>query len=153
MKFFALAASTMAVTVSADSIARQLGDSSSLLFEIMSNRYASNMFADDKAAKHYLDNHGCYCHPVKSKNVGPHGDYNGPAVDELDALCKKFWQAQRCLSENCDRETDFTAAWDGVQSQHACIDADSCASEVCALEIDFNERVAQLINSGYVQDE
>ena len=133
---------------------RQLGDSDDLLFEIMTHRYGSAMFSDAKAAKHALDNYGCYCHPVKSKNVGPHGDYNGPPLDELDHLCKKFWQAQRCLSEGCDSTTDFEDVWDPSSSQHACLDTDSCAREVCALEIDFNERVAALLASGaYTQDD
>lgn len=132
---------------------RQLGDSSSLLFEIMTNRYGSTMFLDDKEAKHYFNNHGCYCHPVGSKNVGPHGDYNGPPLDELDHLCKKFWQAQRCMTEDCSAETDFAAVWDPSGSKHACVDTDACANEICALEIDFNERVAQLINGGtYTMD-
>ena len=153
MKVFAQASALLASASTANAFLRQLGDSSNLLFEIMTNRHGSTDFADDKAAKHFLDNHGCYCHPVKSKNVGPHGDYNGPALDELDLLCKKFWQSQRCISEGCDKDTDFTAAWDGSANQHACVDADACASEICALEIDFNERVGQLIATGYVQDE
>ena len=138
---------------------RGLQDQSILLYQIASLQYNLDIFASPKQAKRFLFNHGCYCYPMNTKSVGPKFNYNGPPVDALDRLCKKLWQAKKCIDIvtgnglPCNTNIDYDHFWHPNDNKPVCINSDECSKSVCNLEIDFNNRVSELLASGrYAKD-
>lgn len=134
---------------------KSLGDDAAFLYQIVVwQMKETDIFSDKKEAKYLLHNHGCYCHPLSSKNIGPvpGSGYNGPAVDALDRLCKALWLAKKCVpvdDPDCDPHVPFDHMWHPYKAKPYCLNTpQSCAKNVCKLEIDFATRVAELLVHG-----
>ena len=127
----------------------------------------------------YLHGYGCYCFPDKTGNAltEPRYGYAGPAVDELDDLCRKLYFSQKCLNmgriNNNLEECDLTRAYpfyttvdpespDGVlqlqcgrESSPNWINREEsqCQYQNCLLEQEFIARMKDLIeNQNYTRN-
>ena len=80
--------------------------------------------------------HGCWCANIFSPKKGPVG---GQPVDDLDRICKSWWQCRRCtkIEENCDHRAETYEA--RVQSDTGLMidcEADSqCGQLVCECDL------------------
>lgn len=88
---------------------RRLGQTWRILAHLAPGIQASvkpNRKRKNNQHKMFLKNHGCYCYVSEDeeKIVGPRNGYNGPPLDELDALCMTLYKAQKCLSQEMDQD-------------------------------------------------
>ena len=125
-------------------------------------------------ARDFIIKHGCYCFPggqsYDPKIVGPRYGYHGPALDELDQLCKDLWRAQTCLNKELECTIDdYTYPFQIIpnpidptatptiecgpgnenQESWSTRPQKACTRNVCELEKEFALRVAGLVSSGY----
>ena len=115
--------------------------------------------------------HGCYCFPSNAESnkiAGPRNNYHGPPLDELDALCKKLWISQKCLTQedNCDVSASYPWFYDesGEMGELKCGKEDNsnwgekdipqvkCKMDNCELEKEFVLRIERLIEKGFDVD-
>lgn len=159
MKVLAISAGVCAInSVMADDAGpRKLGQTKDILAEYLGMSPADT--------KDLLKGYGCYCYVQDQNAVGPAFSYNGEPLDELDALCKKLYRAQKCIdldatagnwNKNCDIMDSFKIYEDGnggltceePQGQDNTDRAD-CKLHMCYLELDFTGKIADLFNSGW----
>jgi hypothetical protein len=120
----------------------------------------------DTDAKDALKSYGCYCYAFGSNTVGPHFNYNGEPLDELDALCKKLYRAQKCVAIDneagvYEKECTITNAYQWVLDDNnkvSCTDPtkknpNQCKVNMCELENDFTDKVAALFASGWTRND
>lgn len=117
-------------------------------------------------AKSNVFRHGCYCFSRPGALVGPRNGYHGPPKDELDALCRDLFRAQKCLPSDiadcdADRAYPFTKNNDGSVScgpdpvqfpKWATKANNACKLSTCELELEFAEAVKALYDGGFDAD-
>ena len=80
---------------------RALWQQSLMLGKLLNSKFPNATMAWD-----YLTQYGCYCHQQGEKMPTSKLGYHGPALDELDELCKKSFRAQKCLKNEFEKEFD-----------------------------------------------
>ena len=118
-------------------------------------------------AKILVKNYGCYCFTNGNKIVGSRFNYNGPAVDQLDNLCRNLYNKQKCLyldaeeglynGQNCEATTKFEWYQDingdiqcGNPNDPSYVWRRPCKMNNCYLEREFVEgAVAWYTNSNF----
>ena len=81
---------------------RSLWQQANMLSKLLNSKFPTVSTAWD-----YLMQYGCYCHQVGEKMPTSKLGYHGPALDELDELCRKSYRAQKCLENEFEREFDM----------------------------------------------
>lgn len=121
----------------------------------------------------YLVKYGCYCHQPGLRMVGSRYNYHGPALDDLDNLCRDAYRAQNCLQQEFGME--FTTEENQPNSRWYPWYLDETTNEIvcnnknfpnwenrddvqfkrknCLIEKEFVEKVIALIESGYKQED
>ena len=74
----------------------------------MLSQLLNSKFPTANIAWDYFMQYGCYCHQQDTKLATSKFGYHGPALDELDELCRKLYRAQKCLENEYDREFDLS---------------------------------------------
>ena len=82
---------------------RALSQQANMLNQLLNSKFPTTTLAWD-----YLMQYGCYCHQKEEKMPTSKFRYHGPALDELDELCRKSYRAQKCLENEYDREFDLS---------------------------------------------
>jgi len=143
-----------------NALGRKLGQTKDML--------AHKLNMSDEDAKKLVRGYGCFCYALSSQTVGPHFNYNGDPVDELDALCKKLFRSQKCIALDneaglYDKECVIDNAYQWFTDDNnnvICEEPNStkknpnqCKINMCELENHFTDQVAALYNSGFVQND
>ena len=63
----------------------------------MLNQVLTTTFPEWRDAWTFIYRYGCYCHQAELKMPASRNGYHGPALDELDSLCRDSFRAQKCL--------------------------------------------------------
>ena len=144
---------------------RSLWQQSNMLSKVL-----PDTFPELKDAFQTIYRYGCYCHQAELKMPASRNNYHGPPLDELDSLCRDSFRAQKCLSEEYDREfstednTSRTYPWyiDENTNQIVCNNKNKpiwkdrewnqFRLKNCLIEKEFVENVINLIQNGYVQN-
>lgn len=117
-----------------------------------------------KDGKQTIFRHGCYCFSRPGGLVGSRNGYHGAPLDELDALCRDLYRAQKCLPADiadCSADQSYpftknnddtvTCGPDPVQfPKWAGRESNACKLKTCELELEFAQAVNALVDSGYV---
>ena len=72
----------------------------------MLSQLLNSKFPTANIAWLYFMQYGCYCHQQATKLATSKFGYHGPALDELDELCRKSYRAQKCLENESEGEFD-----------------------------------------------
>ena len=125
----------------------------------------SQVFPDKRDAFEFVYKYGCYCHS-SFRMTGSANNYHGPALDELDSLCRDSHRAQRCLEDEFggsltgENKRDRSYPWylDANTNQIVCNNQNNPAwasrddnqmrLRNCLIEKEFVESIVDLINGG-----
>ena len=144
---------------------RFLWQQTNMLTEVL-----NSVFPETMDGWKYLLKYGCYCHQAELKLTGSRNGYHGPALDELDSLCRDAFRAQNCLQD--DYSVEFSKD-DNSRGYPFYIDENNNNEIVCnnkqypkwetrqenqfrrnncLIEKEFVENVVALIQNGYQQN-
>lgn len=124
----------------------------------------------------YFFQYGCYCFPENRDSAFPRNKYAGPALDELDQLCRNLFRATKCLNlefqangwsetyGECDATTEaYPFYFDSTSGDPICgnpsrpqwatREKNACLLATCNLEAEFVIAVTNLIKSGFVRNQ
>lgn len=120
-----------------------------------------------KLANSLIKDYGCYCYPDGQKTVGSKFNYHGPALDEVDELCRNLFFKQKCFpidsandvygGNNCETDNRFRWYIDDNTNMPVCGDKvdvnyynrKPCKMNNCELEREFVIKIAELYENGY----
>jgi hypothetical protein len=94
----------------------------------------------DAAVLSQLSNHGCWC----SRWTQTFDKEETNVLDDLDALCRRWWRYRNCVEASCARDNDFGVY---VVDDQDCSGNAGCMENVCKTDFNMAAEIMAHINT------